>query len=190
MIGGVNVLDGNFLIDYVPKDEHKEIGYHKTLCIYMDSITENGFNPSNSKDDWLGLGVYFWDNIENAKWWNNSSESIIKTCIITCELKCDLSQYLDLDVEHEMNKLDKFSRKYIKNLRDKNLPRPKFKNANQKKKFFCDLYCTQNNYTILSHTFKHDIMNFAGFKIGTKERRQICVRNPKHIQVLSVDGGD
>lgn len=152
MIGGADILDGNFLLSYVPKDEYSEIGYHKTLYIKLDNIKETGFIPSNNKDDWLGQGVYFWDNIENAKWWNVSTGSIIKTCIITCELKCNSSQYLDLD--KEIDNLDKFSRKYINGLIRKGLPRPKFENANQKKKFFCDLYCTQNNFIILSYTFK------------------------------------
>lgn len=181
-------MDGEFVIPYVPKDQYKEIGYHKTLCINLDNIRKNGFKPSTSNDDWLGFGVYFWDNIENAKWWNIGPR--LDMCIIICELKCDSSQYLNLDIELEMAKLDKFSRKYIRYLTDNSLPRPKFKNANQKKKFFCDLYCTQNNFIILSHTFKHDIINHAGFKIGTKKRRQICVRNSKFVQIISVDGGD
>lgn len=183
-----DILDGHFMLSYVPEDNYTEIGYHKTLCIKLDSIRKNGFEPSKNKDDWLGLGVYFWDNIENARWWNVGTGAVIKPCIIICELKCDLSQYLDLD--KEMDKLDKFCQKYIKELNRQGLPKPYFKNSHEKKKFFCDLYCKQKNFTILSYTFKHDIMNHAGFKIDTKERRQICVKNPKHIQILSVDGGD
>lgn len=185
MVG--EILEGNFSILYNPKDEYKEVGYHKTLYMYVESIKKNGFKPSNKDDDWLGLGVYFWDNIENAKWWNVGTGSIIKDCIIECELKCDMNQYANLN--NDMYKLDLFCKKYMNEIRKNKSPRPKFKNNNQKKKFFCDLYCIKNNLSILSFEFEHDIINMAGFKIDTKKRRQICVRNPELIQILSINGG-
>lgn len=180
-------MEGNFSISYTPKDEYKEIGYHKTLYIYVESIKENGFKPSNNNNDWLGLGVYFWDNIENAKWWNVGTGSIIRNCIIECELKCDLNQYVNLN--ENMYEFDLFCKKYMRELTKNKSPKPNFKNNNQKKKYFCDLYCRKNNLSILSFEFEHDIINTAGFKIGTKKRRQICVRNPNLIQILSINGG-
>lgn len=186
MIGG-GILEGKFSILYNSKDEYKEIGYHKTLCIYINDIKKDGFKPSNEDDDWLGLGVYFWDNIENAKWWNVGTGSIIKNCIIECELKCNINQYVNLNDKMEMDKLDSFCKKYMKEIVENGLPKPKFKNNNQKKKYFCDLYSTKNNLSILSFEFEHDIINVAGFKIDTKKRRQICVRNPDLIQILSIN---
>ena len=184
MIGG-EILTDTLSIKYSPKNEYKEVGYHKTLYIYVNSIKKNGFKPSNAEDDWLGFGVYFWDNIENAKWWNVGNNSIIKNCIIECELKCDMDQYVNLN--DEMDKLESFCEQYMREIRKNKLPRPNFKNNNQRKKFFCDLYCKKNNLLILSFRFEHDIMNKAGFKIGTKKRRQICVRDPKLIQILSIN---
>ena len=183
MIGG-EILEGRLSISYRPKDEYKEIGYHKTLYIYVDSIQKNGFKPSNAEDDWLGFGVYFWDNIENAKWWNVGNNSVIKNCIIECELKCDMDQYVNLT--NEMDKLESFCKEYMKEIRKNSYPRPNFKNSNQKKKYFCDLYCEKNNLSILSYDFRHDIINIAGFKIDTQKRRQICVRKPELIQILSI----
>lgn len=179
-------MKGEFSILYNPKDEYKEIGYHKTLYIYVDSIKKDGFKPSNKDDDWLGLGVYFWDDIENAKWWRAGTGSVIKNCIIECELKCNMNQYANLN--DEMEKFDTFCKNYMKEIRKNKLPRPIFKNNNQKKKYFCDLYSIKNNLSILSYEFEHDIINTAGFKIGIKKRRQICVRNPKLIQILSING--
>ncbi len=180
-------MEGEFSVLYNPKDEYKEIGYHKTLYIYVDSIKKDGFKPSNEEDDWLGFGVYFWDNIENAKWWNVGTGSIMQRCIIKCELKCNMNQYVNLN--EDMDKFELFCKKYMKEIQENNLPRPKFKNSNQKKKFFCDLYSTKHNLSILSCEFEHDIINIAGFTIGRKKRRQICVRNPKLIQIISIDGG-
>lgn len=181
-------MEVNFSISYSPtKDEYKEIGYHKTLYIYVESIKKNGFKPSNENDDWLGFGVYFWDNVENAKWWNVGTDSVIKSCIIECELKCDINQYVNLN--ENIHEFDLFCKKYMREIVKNKLPRPNFENNNQKKKYFCDLYCTKNNLSILSFEFEHDIINIAGFKIGTKKRRQICVRNPNLIQILSINGG-
>lgn len=36
MIGGADVLDGNFLPSYVPKDEYSEIGYHNNPDYYKN----------------------------------------------------------------------------------------------------------------------------------------------------------
>lgn len=176
-------------MSYNPKNEYNKIGYHRTLSVYLDNIKKNGFKPSNNDDDWLGMGVYFWDSIENAKWWNVGTGSVIEKCTIICRLKCDKTQYLDLDNDGEMNKFNVFCKKYMNNLKTEGLPRPKFKNNNQKKKFFCDLYCSCNGFVILSFTFKHDIINTAGFKVETRERKQICVRNPKNITIVSVEMG-
>lgn len=177
-------MEGKLSFLYKPKNEYKEVGYHKTLNIYIDSIKKNGFKPSNAKDDWLGFGVYFWDNIEDAKWWKNNTNAIIKGCIIQCELKCDMDQYINLN--DNMDKFELFCQEYMKEIRENKLPRPNFENNNQRKKYFCDLYCKKNNLSILSFVFEHDIMNIAGFKVDTKKKRQICVRNPELIQILSI----
>lgn len=185
-------MEGKILFSYNPQNEYTEIGYHKTLHMHVSNIKKYGFKPSNENDDWLGLGVYFWDNIENAKWWKvgTGTGAIKKDCIIECELKCKMEQYLNLNKGGEMDKFDKFCRKYMSEIKKNKLPRPKFENNNQRKKYFCDLYCKKNNYSILSFEFEHDSINIAGFKIGTIKRRQICVRDSKLIRILSIIGGD
>ncbi len=184
MIGG-EILEGRLSVSYRPKDEYKEVGYHKTLYRYVDSIKKNGFKPSNAEDDWLGYGVYFWDNIENAKWWKVGNNSSVKKCIIECELKCDMEQYVNLN--DEMDKLESFCKEYMKEIKINKSPKPNFKNNNQRKKYFCDLYCKKNNVSILSFEFEHAIINIAGFQRNIKKRRQICVRNPDLIQILSIN---
>lgn len=172
-------------IEYNPSLYYDEIGYHKTYLIYKEDIIKNGFDPSCDDDDWLGEGVYFWDNLNNAKWWNKN-KGTLRHCIFECELTCKANRYLNLDDENEMGKFDIFSKQYIREMIKLGNKVPKFGNNNQRKKFFCDLYCKKNDFEILSHTFKHDIINSAGFKIGTEYRRQICVRENNNIKIVAV----
>lgn len=174
-------------IEYNPLLHYNEIGYHKTYSIYKESIIENGFKPSCDDDDWLGEGIYFWDNLDNANWWNkNKNKGTMKHCVFQCELRCKANKYLNLDDKNEMNKFDIFSKQYIKEMRKLGEKIPKFGNNNQRKKFFCDLYCKKNNFEILSHTFEHDIINSAGFKVGIEYKRQICVRENSNIKIIAV----
>lgn len=176
-------MSEKFSLIYEPRNTYAETGYHTTLTIYKESILKEGFRPSNKEDDWLGEGVYFWDNIENAKWWKRKGD-VIPRCIFVCRLNCELENYLDLDIE--MDKLDTFSKRYINEMAKRYGKKPNFKNHNQVKKFFCDTYCSQNNINILSFTFKHDIINKAGFVTGFIGRRQICVRKIDCISVVDI----
>lgn len=178
-------MSENFSLIYEPQNAYAETGYHTTLKIYKESIIENGFKPSNNEDDWLGEGIYFWDNIKNAEWWI-SDKAMLSKCIFICDLQCNLSNYLNLDNKSEMTKFEMFSKQYVKEMARLSNKKPNFKNSNQRKKFFCDIYCSRNNISILSFTFEHDIINKAGFKTGTFNRRQICVRDSNCISIVSV----
>ena len=188
MVTTIKMIEGNnvkvdFTLTYNPKEEYNEVGYHTTYTIYKNSILKNGFYKSNKNNEWLGEGVYFWDCEENALWWRKKSNTI-KRCIFICDLKCKLSNYLDLD--NEMDKFETYLKKYLKDSYKIKSAKPKFKNMDECRKFFCDLYCSHNNICILSHTFDHDIINAFGFKINTEKRRQICVRDTDCISITSV----
>lgn len=184
MIEG-NTVKIDFSMTYDSKQEYNEVGYHSTYIIYKDSILKNGFNKSNKNDDWLGEGVYFWDNENNALWWKQNANTIAR-CIFVCDLKCPLSNYLDLDNKQQMRKFDSYLKNYLKQSYKSNSVKPIFKNANECRKFYCDIYCSHNDICILSFTFEHDKINTFGFKVGTEKRRQICVRDQKCISITSV----
>ena len=176
----------DFSLTYSPSEAYNEVGYHTTYSRYKDSIVENGFKVSSKSDDWLGEGVYFWDNETNANWWKKSS-NLLKRCIFICDLSCSLVNYLNLDTD--MKKFETYLQDYMSSSFGKKLAKPKFKNTNECKKFYCDLYCSKNNICILSFTFEHDNINKFGFKIGTIKRRQICVKEPKCISIASIKEG-
>lgn len=173
----------DFSLTYNPKEEYNEKGYHTTFIKYKDNIIKNGFCKSNKSNEWLGEGVYFWDNEENALWWRQKEKSLQK-CIFICDLKCHLSKYLDLDAD--MHKFEKYLHKYLKTIPSDCDEKPNFKNIPQCRKFFCDIYCIKNNISILAFTFEHDKISRFGFKTGSEMRRQICVRDPKCISIINV----
>lgn len=180
-------MEFNFSLPYEP-EEYNEIGYHTTLTLYKDDIIAKGFKPSTDIDDWLGEGVYFWDSEVNALWWKQRP-SLTAKCIMICDLKCPIANYLNLDDEIKMKEFGLYSNRYIKDMSRKSGWKPSFANNNQRKKFFCDIYCSNNNIDILAFTFEHDNVNKAGFKIGTDKRRQICVRKPECISIISIKEG-
>ena len=178
-------MSENFSVIYGSRNVYSEIGYHTTLKENKESIQINGFKPSKDDDDWLGEGVYFWDDFKAAQWWMHNKKTTQK-CIFICCLNCSLSNYLNLDNRLEMNKFEMFSKRYIQEMAQSKGKKPSFKNNSQRRKFFCDIYCSKNNISILSFTFEHDIINNVGFKQGTFHRKQICVRELNCISIVDI----
>lgn len=176
----------DFSLTYSPIEEYNEIGYHTTFSLHKDNIIKDGFRFSNSNHEWLGEGIYFWDKKENALWWKKNS-TLIKRCIFTCDLKCEKDKYLNLDNEMQMKQFDQFLNKYLKTFKRERGYKPNFKNADECRKFFCDIYCSNNDISILSFTFEHDIISTHGFKTGTTKRRQICVRDKNCISIKGIE---
>lgn len=173
----------DFSLTYTPQIEYNEIGYHTTLAIKKNEILENGFIKSTKNNEWLGEGAYFWDNEKNAQWWKSTIKKS-KKCIFVCELKCPIENYLDLDVE--MDRFETYLRKYQESMNSQNGFKPKFKSNDERRKFYCDIYCIHNNICILAFTFVHDKFNLYGFKTGSDRRRQICVRDVRCISIVEV----
>jgi hypothetical protein len=49
-------------------------GYHDTNVERASAIVEAGFKPSNNEYDWLGRGIYLWQDAPKRAWqWAQSS---------------------------------------------------------------------------------------------------------------------
>lgn len=72
-------------------------GYHATDKKYLDSILEDEFKYNQNDEHWLGNGIYFFEELELAKWWarnptnkfgiNIENSAIIEVVIIEEESK-------------------------------------------------------------------------------------------------------
>lgn len=93
--------------------EAKAILYHsneESKC--NEFITNDDFliMSKNKYDDiWLGYGMYFWDNLGNAKWWKNSqmhrnSKSIYRIVAANVSLE-RLLDLTDIDITNKFNEL-------------------------------------------------------------------------------------
>ncbi|WP_392440371.1 hypothetical protein AABD61_08355 [Edwardsiella piscicida] len=76
--------------------------YHGTTYDAMLSIMQHGFKFSQSNEDWLGHGVYFFidgisDPIKNAREWaENNNKKNKKTCVIKAKVKISIADVLDI----------------------------------------------------------------------------------------------
>jgi hypothetical protein len=70
-------------------------GYHGTDSRNVESILENGFNSSTKPHDWMGRGIYFWqDAPERAKSWAKSYHS--NPVVVCAEILIDFDHTIDL----------------------------------------------------------------------------------------------
>lgn len=72
----------------------------------MLSIINDGFKSSQSNEDWLGHGVYFFtdgisDPLKNAIEWSKNRHN--GTCVIKSRIKVDDSEILDLRTNNGLN---------------------------------------------------------------------------------------
>lgn len=78
------------------------IGYHGTLSSACDNISKNGLDPAfviKRTDHWLGQGVYFFDDIEIAKWWAECKKKNLQCLVVVyeAEIVAKKEKVLDLD---------------------------------------------------------------------------------------------
>jgi len=100
---------------------YSAIGYHGTYEDNSTSILEVGFFISDNPRDWLGKGVYFFEESfegkENAKrWaykkWHNERRPMTQYCILKSRLETDY--LLDLSHTAQIQYFHKIREEYIK----------------------------------------------------------------------------
>lgn len=87
-------------------DTNEFICYHGTTLSATLSIVNKGFEFSQSSEDWLGHGVYFFtdgisDPVRNAIEWAKNKHN--DTCVIKAKIKIDDSEVLDLRTTNGLN---------------------------------------------------------------------------------------
>lgn len=97
-------------------------GYHSTSMAAAIEIIKSGFKPSNNDYDWLGAGVYFWQDAPiRAKQWAQSvypqQPAVIKSLIRldNCIDLLDVGWFPDIRALYNI---------FVNNYRSENLPLP------------------------------------------------------------------
>lgn len=164
------------------------IGYHGTTKTNAEKILKNNkFNESTSKNDWLGHGIYFFKDIEDAKKWSIEKAHRYKdeSIVLSANIKCTEEKYIDLDFKSNLNLLLSFAKEILKTS-GKDIY---FKNKNEEKMcLICDLYKDFYDMNIMTFTFSKktslEIKNTIGFK--TLPERQICVSNHQCLSNIRI----
>lgn len=73
-------------------------GYHGTSMDRATAIIESGFNPSNNEYDWLGKGIYFWQDAPKRAWQWAQSTHPDNPAVVKSRLRLDRSCLDLLDI--------------------------------------------------------------------------------------------
>ena len=158
-------------------------GHHGTLESCFRLIEKEGFRCSKKNNEWLGWGIYFFAEYEDAQWWANN-ESLKKTkrgqkpCVITALVKYKNNEYLDLDVRADKREFDKLAADLSAKLKVS----LHFKTAAQWRCYYSNLVFRSTTVKILSYTVPTGGKDKFGFPY---QKRQHCVSDNQYIEVIS-----
>ena len=67
-------------------------GYHGTSSENAEKILKNGYNISDSEKEWLGPGIYFYFDYNDALTWRDRKNTVLCSVV-----ECKDEEYLDID---------------------------------------------------------------------------------------------
>ncbi len=154
------------------------IGYHGTKKDNAQNIIRNGFDISKCtprNDHWLGSGIYFFTDSEFACWW--ASIRSTNGAVIQCDIKCDDTNYLDLDIIKNRMKFDMKCKEY------RCTYNMKYDSVEVLRSTLVDLYKKEFNYFVVSKFFTEIGQSFFRYNPLHKKlknvlpvlQRQVCV---------------
>ncbi|PIH01932.1 hypothetical protein LDJ93_08545 [Fusobacterium nucleatum] len=163
-------------------------GYHGTVDDNIEEILESilnrGFYISNGKNQWLGKGIYLFDNVSQARWWcETQKEKSLKYGIIEVTFSCDSSKILDLDNQGDREKYIKAIKKYKNMIEEKKL---KFNSDEEALlKIQClilSMYKKDNNIDMMKKTFYLEKELKLKFDVMSKTHTQYCLTSEESIK--------
>ena len=154
-------------------------GYHKSRLERATKIVQfKSFTISTGDTMWLGDGIYFWDTLEDAKWWNE--DIYVDGAILSAQLTCDYDNFLDLDTPVHMSQLVAYVDAFKAQIAEDGTVDLDFQNAIQIRAFFCTLYKKDKGIQLMKHSFPWLKKNSAGFK-DVYKRTQYCATSNEII---------
>ncbi len=156
-------------------DNIEKLGYHATTRYAAEQIMRNRlFRMSSNNDDWLGKGIYFWENEEHCSTWRRSSNRI------AVQINCPKNRYVDLQVENEMDDFCDFAQQLCKEIEEAGEIIPEFVDIHQRQRFFCDYYKESKKLLLMRGIFPRRA-NVVGFNVY---RPQLCASSNSIIKII------
>ena len=78
-------------------------GYHGTHKSSVNEILTNEFTSNIRNDHWLGQGIYFFDDLELAKWWAEKKFNSSSAAVISATINTEPDKILNLDTRIGLN---------------------------------------------------------------------------------------
>lgn len=159
-------------------------GYHKAECSYAEIVKKwQRFKISRKDIEWLGDGIYFWENLSDAHWWRKDAYKHFT--IFRAELCCKSKYYFDLDDKKNMDEMRKFAEAckdaFLKSGKDVSGDSFIYRAA------VCSYYKERVGIKLMRFTFPQNEYNSLGFPIDVVYRTQYCATDNsviKHFEVL------
>lgn len=166
-------------------DSFSVLGYHKTRRLRAANIYGTKVFPlSTGRKMWLGDGVYFWDTLENAEWWNQ--DKYTDGVILSAQLSCKTENYIDLDNPAHMRAIVDYAELIKEQVAADGSVDIDFQDKVQARAFFCTGYKKAYGIQLMRHSFPWLVDNSAGFR-ELHSRAQYCatdnsiISNIEHV---------
>lgn len=163
-------------------------GYHGTLQAQFKSINREGFHLSTKVNEWLGPGIYFFAEYENAVWWAQNqvrkaskNGKVQKPFVIRVAIRYKDDQYLDLDLHSDRQQYEQLVAKLELKLKEQKKKIPTFNSNAHRRCFYSKLLFRSTSVKILSCTL---LTGYDDFGVPYN-RRQHCVAGNDYIEILS-----
>ena len=152
------------------------VGYHGTSESSANLILQqNCFKPSQTTHEWLGKGIYFFEDRNHAIGWANirSRKGHSETAVVlAADISFKKGELFDLDIPQNVIELEKFCAQTLKSFKT---GAPHFKNLQEIRCFWSDYYKeTHPNIKVMAYTFESTEQVLAGFPI---KQRQLCIND-------------
>lgn len=160
--------------------------YHGTHSLAKQSIEQYGFDPDRTHrraDHWLGQGVYFFMDLDQALWWAGNAcrqHPGSSPVVYKAEIEVPDEKFLNLDDNrqnalYQERMIDAVTRQYP----DGNYP---MFNKDTMRAIFLDYYKQKYGFSVIKYTFVKDCVKYAGY-LQHKERLAL---QKKLVQMLGL----
>ncbi len=164
-------------------------GYHGTAQSRFKSIQREMFRPSSGEKEWLGPGIYFFAEYENAVWWaKGEARKRIRPkagdppFVIQVNLWYKDNEHLDLDLAPDREQYEFL----VSQIESKLVKKPYFDGQHSaiarklRRCYYCKLLFRSTQVKILSCTFSKEY-NEYDIPINRKEH---CVSGNEPIEIV------
>lgn len=134
-------------------------GFHGTSKSAAQSILAEGFKPSEKISEWLGNGIYFFQNLGAANYWAKK-ECQNDPVILQADIRIFDHEWLDMNSPADEEKYQKFVEQQLNDIKRLGKPLPVFTNAKgqydaaRERCFWCNLYVIYHGTKMISYKFR------------------------------------